>query len=82
MPAIATAYSYLLLLHRTRPVHGFQFVTRSSTQYRILGPILPLSSKGFHCRCYVIYYAFLFKRTVKSVLCRWMSSNQLTQCKQ
>jgi len=36
-------------------------------------PISPLSSKGFHCSCYVIYYAcfgVLFKRTVKSVLYR------------
>ena len=27
-------------------------------KYSLSNTISPLSSKGFHCRCYVIYYAF------------------------
>ena len=29
-------------------------------KYSISNTISPLSSKGFHCRCYVIYYAFFY----------------------
>jgi len=48
----ATAYSYRCY---TACIIGFQFVTRSSTRYRIL---YRRSAQGFHCRCFVIYYAF------------------------
>jgi len=42
----ATAYSYCCY---TAPI-----------KYSISNTISPLSSKGFHCRCYVIYYAFFY----------------------
>ena len=68
-----TVYSYCCY---TACIIGFQFVTRSSTRYRILyrrsalnAFIAGVTSFITHC---------LFKRTVKSVLYRWISSNQLT----
>jgi len=74
MPATACSYCCYTACIR--------FLVCHPIKYSILNTISPLSSKGFHCRCYVIYMRFLFKRTIKtsfkSVLYRWISSNQLT----
>jgi len=61
----ATAYSYCSYTAR---IIGFQFVTRSSTGYRILYRRSAL--KVFIAGVTSFITRFLFKRTVKSVLYR------------
>jgi len=64
------------MLQRTQPVLlGFQFVARSSTRYRIL---YRRSALRVFIAVLTSFITRIFKRTVKSVLHSWTSSNQLT----
>jgi len=63
MPAIAYSYCYYMAC-----IIGFQFVTRSSTRYRILYRRSAL--KVFIAGVTSFITHFLIKRTVKSVLYR------------
>jgi len=71
----ATAYSYRCY---TACIIGFQFVTGSSTRNRILYRRSALKVFNAGVTSFITGTRFLFKQTVKSVLCRWISSNQST----
>ena len=51
-----TIDAYIPLLHGVY----YRLPVCHPIKYSISNTISPLSSKGFHCRCYVIYYVFFY----------------------